>query len=429
MRVGLTSRTLMVGVALSVASPALAQTREVVDVAVGSGGQYDPSIKGDSIAYTDTSTGNADIVVYSIAANATIRRISGTGGAQEVEDIDGNFVVYRQWNVGESDAEILVHNLGTGVDTTITNDNLHQTDPAISGTTLVWTQFDADGNYSAIWTADLTDPVGTMRAISPTAGVNQIDPAVNGALVVWYEGGNIISYDLATSTRTTVATGADRWPDVNGAKIAYASGGNIYVSEAGNVTTITNDATTQRRPKVSAEFVAWENLVAAGDTDVLGFDSRTNTYVTLAGGAGLQELHDLDGTNLAFTDRSTDAAGDIKLSREVVGDATIPDPCDDDDDGDDDDGNNGHGNDADHDDESNPGQGGGHDRHHPLGNGHGNGHDHDGDSGDCDDEPELTAIAADATDHLGGCSVATNGSSPWAVLGLLALAFLRRRRV
>lgn len=302
------------------ALPTLAShvTRETVVIDAGDGGQYDPAIRGDFIAYTDTSTGDADIVVKSISTGSTTR-ISGSpaGGAQENEDIDGNYVVFRHWVTGVTEAEIFVYNLATGVYTQITDDAFHQTDPAISGTRIVWTQFDSDG-FSAIFTANI-DGTG-VQAIAPAAGVNQIDPAISGNTVVWYEGGNIVSVDLSVTlvVKTTVATGADRWPDVNGTKIAYGSAGNIFVRDGATTTQLTSDATTQRRPKVSSTLVAWENLVAPGDTDIGGWDFRINAAETLVSGPGVQEIFDLDGTSLAYTERSNDAAGDIYLLREVV---------------------------------------------------------------------------------------------------------------
>jgi hypothetical protein len=314
--------------ALTLPAGASHVTRESVPIATGPGGQYDPAIKGDAIAYTDTSipANGADIVVHSIST-VTTERITGPGdvGAQEVEDIDGNLVVFRQWGTTDTEGEIYVYNLATDGYTPITDDAHEQLDPVISGSRIAWTQiedFGAQTETSTIWMANV-DGTG-KQAIAP--GGYQIDPAISGNTVVWYEAGNVVAVDItvpATPVQTTVATGADRWPDVHGTKIAYAAGGDIYLRDGATTTQLTTDAASQRRPKVSDVLVAWENRVGGGDPDVLAWDSRSGTIETLAGGTGFQELHDLDGTSLAYTERSTDAAGDIYLIREVV-DVVVP---------------------------------------------------------------------------------------------------------
>lgn len=307
----------LIGLALLVPASALGVNRETVAVAIGAGGQFDPSIKGDSIAYTDTSiaANGADIVVWTISSQSERVRITGNGGAQETGEVDGNFVVYRQWSSTDTDAEIYVYDLTTNSSTQITNDGHLQFDPAISGTTIVWTQVEnagAPSETSTIWAANVN---GTnVRPLSP--GGNQITAAIHLNTVVWREDNNIVSFDLATTVKTTIAAGVS--PDVHGTKIVYASGGNIFLHEAGMTTQLTNEAAGQRNAKVSAILVAWEHVVSGSDVDLHGFDFRTNSTTVLVSGPGLQQLHDLDAANLAFTEYSADAAGDIYLSREVV---------------------------------------------------------------------------------------------------------------
>lgn len=313
-------------VAASVPASAAHVTRERVPIAVGAGGQFDPSIKGSSIAYTDTSiaANGADIVVYDIADGATAVRITGTGGAQEVEDIDGTYVVFRQWNTTtETEGEIFVYNLATGGYTQITDDTTQQRDPAISGTRIVW----VDVATSTIWMANV-DGSG-MRAVAP--GGFQSAPAIDGNLVVWVENGSIVAYDLSNEAAGKQVIASGSAPDVRGGKIVWASGGNIWLkSGAASPVQLTSDAETQRNPKVSDTMAAWEHVSASGDVDVHAWDFRTSGIEALASGAGSQELHDLDGTNLAYTDRGNDAEGDIYLIREVADDpepAPVDDPC------------------------------------------------------------------------------------------------------
>jgi hypothetical protein len=309
--------------ALALLSPSRVDSRQIaretVPVATGGGAQFDPSIKGDSIAYTDTSiaANGADIVVYSISTGAT-ERIADSGGAQEAEDIDGNYVVFVQWNVGDSEGEIFVYNRATHSYTQITDDVTQQRDPAISGTRIVWT----DVATSKTWIANV-DGSG-MAAIDPAGGFQSF-PAIDGNTVVWVDNGNIVSYDLATSTKTVIAGGSD--PDVRGPRIVWAAGGDIFLKEGvAAPVNLTGDAATQRRPKVSDTLVAWEHVVSAGDIDIGSWDFRTGSIEMLVTGPGIQDLFDLDGTNIAYTDRTADAQGDIWLSREVTPPTCSPTP-------------------------------------------------------------------------------------------------------
>src|SRR5688500_12451178 len=253
---------MLLGGTVAAASPAFAShvEREVVPVATGAGGQFDPSIKGDSIAYTDTSiAGNgADIVVYRISDGSRIRIDNGGmgGGAQEVEDIDGDFVVFRSWAVGDSEGEIVVYQISTG-------DATQQRCPPISGKPIVWT----DVATSKIWVANV-DGTGAHQ-LDPTATAFQFQsaPAISGKTVVFVENGAIIAYDITTNTRTTIAaSGSD--PDISGSKIVWEAGGDIWLKDgAAAAVNLTNDAAIQRRPKVSSTLVAFEQVVSGTDVD------------------------------------------------------------------------------------------------------------------------------------------------------------------
>jgi hypothetical protein len=304
----LTIASAIVAMVLAPASVgAIHVTREAIAVAVGAGAQFDPSLKGDLISYTDIAASDPDIVVYRISDGTNIR-IADSGGAQEQADVDGDYVVFEQWNAGDTEPEIFVYRISATSYTQITDNNDQEHNPAISGTRIVWT----DSTTSTVWIANV-DGSG-MRALAP--GGFQSQPAFDGDLVAWVENGNIVSYNLTTSLKTLIAAGND--PDVSGSKIVWASGGDIWLMDgAVGPVNLTSDAASQRKPKVSATLVSWEEVVSASDVDIVAWDFRSGSRETLAGGAGIQDLHDLDGTSVAYTERSPDAFGDIWLIREL----------------------------------------------------------------------------------------------------------------
>ena len=103
----------------------------------------------------------------------------------DVIDISENRVVW------EADGDIYgadISNLNDIKVFTICNHPARQSDPAISGSFVVWT--DERNDAGDIYGADISDPENIREMVIVKASGNQLQPAIDGALIVCISGGN-----------------------------------------------------------------------------------------------------------------------------------------------------------------------------------------------------------------------------------------------
>lgn len=219
-----TSPAVTTGVALD---PPEATTSVVND---GPGDQTDPHVSGDWIAYTEELYGDSRVRVHEVATGGDAA-VPNDGGYDFLPDVDGTTVVYshvdassiirsydlltgalttltgpggdaREPRIGGGTVawqdysftysvltpEIVVHDLGSGSDTRLTNDSELDEDPEVSpdGNVVVWTKCHQDGTDCQIWSA--TRPAGTWVTRQLTPSGEHANPDTDGGVVVYVSG-------------------------------------------------------------------------------------------------------------------------------------------------------------------------------------------------------------------------------------------------
>ena len=326
---GLATRVLIGMAVACLPAFALAQQPTFTEIQVTNlpGDQYDPAIKGGKVAYTDAGSGvDADIWVYDLNTN-TYEQVTFGGDAQRLEDIDGDTVVYTSFG---TNVDIYSYNLTTNVTTRVTSHDLDQEDPAISGHRIVWEDFRNGAVNGDIYVGSLLGPPGTETAVAST-GFAEITPAISGSLVAWQEANtqDVLAKDLVTNVAYAVAVSATQQagsPDVDAGRVAYTartgfSNWDVFVYDVATGTTrqITTSTADQTNPKISGNLVVWrDNRNGAATFDLYGFDLTSGTEFVVANDPNHDEqLHDIDGGDIAFTDNRT-GNYDVYVKRIVV---------------------------------------------------------------------------------------------------------------
>jgi beta propeller repeat protein len=285
--------------------------------------QFDPAISGGRVAYTDARNQATDgFDVYFVDLDASPRqevRVTPFSGGQDVEDIDGNYIVYKQTTGAEWD--IWYYNVADGSYGTVTAAAGSQTNPAISGLRVVW-QDSRNGNAD-IYTTLIGS--GVEDAVTNVSG-NQVNPAISGDWIVWQDGRDLTGslYDIYArkpdGTEMSIATGPTNQtnPDVSGGVIVWeqaVAARDIYLWVGGSTYALTSDTAPQVRPRISGDHVVWEHDNGT-DTDLYGCHWAIDAngvfscpVFPVVVGEGDQFLHDVDGPNIAYT-ALTDDDGD-----------------------------------------------------------------------------------------------------------------------
>ncbi len=195
-----------------------------------------------------------------------------------------------------------------------------QTTPAISGTNVVWTdnaRLAGGGTNADIYQYDLSAG-GVATNLTNTPDQQEFLDDVDGTNVVYTHTsasnlGDIVVYDLATGTGTTVA-GADakthfEQPSIRGRYIVYVrSSGQDDIDGYDNALgapfarPVTNDAAIQARPRVSGDYIVYEDY-GSGTADIYGYQISTNgSPFSIATGPSNQSEPDIDGNFVVWVD-------------------------------------------------------------------------------------------------------------------------------
>jgi len=280
--------------------------------------QFDPSISGTKIVYSDLRNEDADIYFYDIKSK-TETPITYLGGDQLLNDISGNLVVFTDY--GGSSADINVYNCATGAMKNISNHPAAQRNPAISGNLIVF-EDNRNGN-SDIYLYNFA--TGTETRLTDDDG-HQINPAISGNIVVWEDYRNvnddanadIYMLDLSTGIETQVTThlSRDREPDIDGDIITFTSNrsspGDVYYYRisTGEMVAVTNDAEYQRNPAVSGNCIAYEHWWGDDNSDIFVYNIPLAVSECVIADLKHQYLHDISGNQIVYTD---DRNGNLDL--------------------------------------------------------------------------------------------------------------------
>jgi len=196
-------------------------------------------------------------------------------------------------------------------------------DPRISGTTVVWEDWNSTGTRCDIRGATI-DPV-TLAPTSTfavcTAAGKQTKPAIDGDIVAWqdHRSGHwdIWARDLGSGATKAIcrATGAQACPSVGGSWIAWvdyrshAHGADIYARRWSSTSTraVCRAPHAQTEVTVGNGFIVWtdwRNSASGADeppnTSVRGYDIVSKQSFIVGGGPGMQYAPSIDGATVAW---------------------------------------------------------------------------------------------------------------------------------
>jgi beta propeller repeat protein len=242
------------------------------------GDQYDPSISGNKVVFTDYRSSDTDVYWYDFATGAEHPVIVALGN-QELTGISGDLLVYTDYRT----ADVVVYDTVTGITTNVTAPDkaavghpFNSVDPVVSGSLVVW-EDSRDGNME-IYAKNLE--TGEERRITDAPGIDE-KPAVSGTTIVWqhvdmidYNTNDyryaVMTYGWSSGTTMAVSGTSPEWiasPDVWGSRIVWQqfnTATNSYdlmmrdmPSGATHVLALPGD---QRNPHVSGDFVSFDDF-------------------------------------------------------------------------------------------------------------------------------------------------------------------------
>jgi TolB protein len=192
-----------------------------------------------------------------------------------------------------------------------------QNQPAISGTNVVWTEAETPAGSNTnfdIYYFDINNPASGLN-LTNTPAEQEFLEDIDGTNVVWTRTtagvpGDIVVYDLATNTNTTVAASSTsvyfQQPAIRGSWITFLRVGAqvdvfLYNLMTGAVGLITNDAAPQARPRVSPNLVVYEDY-NSGNADIIGYTVPSGPAFTIASGSNDQITPDVDGNTVVYVE-------------------------------------------------------------------------------------------------------------------------------
>ena len=270
--------------------------------------QFDPSISGDIVVYTDLRNGPSDIYFTNLDTG-TEAIVTGAVGAQQIHDVSGDTIVYT--DSGSAPVQVWAYDVATATSARIAPSPFPEREPTISGTLAAFEIYPSGPGTNAD-VAVSTLSTGTYSVIASTSD-HEGRPVVGGDLVVFERGpvpldpnGVIVVHDLTSGTETVVGSGLQ--PHTDGTRVAWWTGGfasaDIIVLDmtTGSSTTIAYEG-AQTRPRLSGDVLAFDdNSLGTADIVLMHLPSGATHRI----GAGNAEfLNDVDGNRLAYTSNET----------------------------------------------------------------------------------------------------------------------------
>ena len=317
--VGIMGMILLVLVLVGCAHAAIPDKLTETRITTDPGDQYDPSISGNIIVFTDHRSADTDVYFYDLGSGQESPVIVAPGN-QELTDVSGGIIVYTD----DRSSDVWAYYVSSGETWNITGPDkdrlgyaFDSLDPSTDGTIVAW-QDNRDGNME-IYAKDL----GTSgeRRITVDTAVDA-KPAVSGGRIVWQRcdvGGtcDIWFYEWASGTIlpiTKTPLSNERNPDMNDQNVVYQGDrdGNpdIYVY---NLDTRTEKRLTldgdQGNPHIWGDNVAFDDL-SAGPYHVKLWNITSDTVFDLTGGESAQYLNNIWENRVVYTD---DRNGDLEI--------------------------------------------------------------------------------------------------------------------
>jgi beta propeller repeat protein len=332
-RVWLTVVTVFLGTAIVASPQSITVTGYETRVTSDPGDQYDPSISGNLVVFTDYRSADTDVYYVDLATMTEHPVIVGPGN-QELTGISNGRIVYTDYRSSDvvllDTADGTTQNL-TAPDKAAVGHPFNSVDPVISGDLVAW-EDSRDGNME-IYAMNVG--TGEERRITDSPAVDS-KPSMSGAVIAWQRcaaGGtcDIWSYDWSTGLTTQITdTPAcnERNPSISGQKIVYQSDclGDSDIDQH-DLATGTQEHLAlpgdQANPHVSGNFVSYDDL-SEGLYHIGLWHPQTGGHFQLTSGTSGQYLNGIDGNRVVYTD---DRNGDLEIymyTFEAEGTDTVP---------------------------------------------------------------------------------------------------------
>ncbi len=255
------------------------------------------NLRTDGTTAVYTYTYYEDTTLFAVdLASGTSRTVSTSA---YYPDVSGNLVVWQVMNA--SSQHLGGIDLSDDSNLTLPTPPGEQMKPAISGTQLVWVNYDSSNTLSpwTIQTKNLANnEAPSVVATLPSDVTDVGQPKIVGQNILWsfqfgYAGANIYQWhlweaDLGGQVRE-VATDSGgtnflQGYDVGGDLVVYADGGEIHLIDLtapGTDSTVGNGSS----PGTDGRYVFWSATPVSTYQNVLGYDVQTDShFVALADG-------------------------------------------------------------------------------------------------------------------------------------------------
>jgi beta propeller repeat protein len=279
--------------------------------------QVSPAFNGDAAVWEDSRNdpaGNGtDIFRYDVSTN-TESPVAVGNGEQDQPAISDQYIVWID------QGRLMARGLSGGQPFTVVNGPATQTDPALCGSTVVWSD---TGNNSDIYAKPL--PSGSVISVATSSAVEAYPACVAGRVVYTFAPANgssdIRLYNIGTGQTSVVANEFwNEWrPSISGNRVVWQAWPNGPGSPEGiqiygkDLSTnqnfvVSEGMDNQTAPVISGTTVAWEDL-RSGHSQIWWRDIATTmpqipVDSTLAGS---QVAPALVGRQVAFQNNSKGA--------------------------------------------------------------------------------------------------------------------------
>lgn len=263
--------------------------------------------RGNNISATDLAESTVEndhsiiqvdgqnIAIENSTPNYVINQLTTTGTVNEYNPlISGSNVV---WGVSDgTDNEIYFYNGTTKVKTQITNNSVDDIEYQIDGNRVVWRQFDTVNNDYEIYLYDATPATPTTTRLTNNDN-HDYGPSIAGTSIAWNGYDNptgswrMFFYNITTATTTTVAHNSIQpgtIPFVSGSNITWIGsdlvGGDqdVFRWNGSTVTNISNNALVDRDVQISGNNLVWRsyNSTVGDDWEIYFYNGTTVTQLT-----------------------------------------------------------------------------------------------------------------------------------------------------
>jgi beta propeller repeat protein len=229
--------------------------------------QVSPAFNGESVVWEDSrndETDGTDVFAYSVGT-VTESLVAGGPGEQDQPTISDRYIAWVD------DGRLRAKDLASGNVFSVTTGPATQTDPALCGSVVVWSD---TGNNSDVYAKDLAG--GSVIAVATSEAVEAYAACDAGRVVYTY------------------------------APLGVDSDIRIYNIGSGQTEVLSNEFWNEWRPAISGNRVVWQAWPTQPDTvqgiQILGTTLDTGQDFVVSDGSGHQTAPVISGSTVAWED-------------------------------------------------------------------------------------------------------------------------------